>query len=508
MTFDARVARNPRRGFACEDRLIGCLCSGRRRATPLQEGAAGIGGAATGQPGARSLRLAAMTMLVAVSFELSVHAITPGQFTLPRRLDPPATTHNEVGRFYLDAAVFSVADESLANLRLFDDAGTETPFLVRRSVPVRQVVRRVPFPAPSPVTAFRELPSNRIELTVARDARAPQAAEIRLESTVRNFEKLVSVYGSTDGQAWTPLAKDEAIYDYTRFVDMRKDSIPVTPGPYTLYRIELGNIVERKDSPLVQIVRQTRGGETETETSSFLREPFRIERILFVEQREETFAEDLSAETAEFDAASPSVEIAANTHQTLVTIDAGNRPVTGLAVRTGDENFSRSVHVYGCRAESPYTWQALGSGRLTRIRAGRIRQDALTLGIPETRCLRLRLMIDNEDNPPIAIQGIRLSETRYEALFFPKAGRHYTFATGGRGFDVPHYDTAAVLQPVPSGSADLWTLSPAVPVPLPSTRWVWLPASRKILVAVLVIMVAVLAIVIARLARHVNMTGD
>ena len=137
--------------------------------------------------------------------------------------------------------------------------------------------------APLPVTAFRELPGNRVELTVARDARAPQAAEIRLESGVRNFEKLVPVYGSTDGEAWTPLAKDQAIYDYTRFVDMRKDSIPVTPGPYALYRIELGNIVERKDSPLVQIVRQTRGGNSETESSSFLREPFRIERILFIE---------------------------------------------------------------------------------------------------------------------------------------------------------------------------------------------------------------------------------
>ncbi len=439
---------------------------------------------------------------------LTLHAaVAPGQFTLQRRLDPPAAPRNEVGRFYLDAAVFSVADESLANLRLFDDTGAETPFVVRRSVPVRQVVRRVPFPAPSPVTAFRELSGNRVELTVARDARSPQAAEIRLESGVRNFEKLVSVYGSTDGQTWAPLAKDEAIYDYTRFVDVRKDAIPVTPGPYTLYRIELGNIVERKDSPLVQIVRQTRGGDSETETSSFLREPFRIERVLFVEQREETVAEQLAVETAEFDADGPSVVTDTRERRTVATFDAGGRPVTRLTLRTEDENFSRAARVEGCRVDTPDAWQELASGRLTRIRAGRIRQDALSLDIPETRCRRLRLTIDNEDNPPIAIAGIRLSEIRYEALFFPKAGRHYALAAGGRGFDVPRYDTAAVLQPVPSGSADLWTLAAATPVPpAPAPRWTW-PTGRTVLVAVLVLMATVLAIVIARLARRVDITG-
>jgi len=442
------------------------------------------------------------------SLALSLNAaVTPGQFTLQRALEPPAAPHNEVGRFYLDAAVFSVADEPLANLRLFDDTGAETPFLVRRSVPIRQVVRRVPFPAPSPVTAFRELPDNRVELTVARDARTPEVAEIRLESTVRNFEKLVTVYGSTDGQTWTPLANAEPIYDYTRFVDVRKDAIPVTPGPYTLYRIELGNIVERKDSPLVQIIRQTRGGDNETETRSFLREPFRIERVLFIEQRQETVSEQFAVETAEFDASALTLATDANKHQTVVTFDAGGRPVTRLTVRTEDENFSRAARIEGCRVDTPDTWQELTSGRLTRIRAGRIRQDALTLDIPEARCVRLRLTIDNEDNPPVAITGLRLGETRYEALFFPKAGHRYTLAAGGHGFDVPRYDTATVLQPVPSGSADLWALSAATPVPPPpAPRLSWL-TSRRILVAVLVIMATVLAVVIARLARHVDTTG-
>lgn len=426
-------------------------------------------------------------------------------FSRHRSVEPPAERRNEVGRFTLDAGVWALADGRFANLRLFDDTGAETPFLVRRSVPVRLVTRHVLFPQPAPVVAFRELADNRVEFTIERSPRAPQAVEIRIESGVRNFEKLVTVHGSTDGASWTPLTRDHAIYDYSRYIDVRNDRVPVPAGPYVRYRIEMGNITERKDSPLVQIVRQTRGGDLETETTSFLREPFRIERVLLVEQREETVNDAAATETAEFDASGLAAVTDARKRQTVVTMDAGGRPVTSLTVVTEDVNFSRAVRLEGCGVDAPDTWQALAAGRISRIRAGRVRVDSMSIGLPETRCTRLRLTIENEDNPPVAVGGVRLLETRHEALFFPKAGRRYTLACGGRGLEAPRYDVAAVLAPVPSGSADLWTLGEApASGPAPAARSRFLPSSRTVLVGVLVLVAAVLAVIVARLARHVD----
>lgn len=430
-------------------------------------------------------------------------APAPDSFASRRLLQPPPERHNEVGRFYLDAGVFALADERLANLRLFDDAGTETPFLTRPSIPVRLVTRRVIFNEAASVKTFKVLPDNRVELTLDRAPQDPQVAEIRIESSVRNFEKLVSAYGSTDGLTWTLVAENEPIYDYSRFVDVRKDGIPVKPGDYTHYRLVLSNITERKDSPLVQLVRQTRGGDSETETTSFLREPFRMERVLLVAEREETRSEPAAVETARFAAQGWTVATNARDRTTVITLSPGGRPVTALTLQTDEENFSRAVQVDGRRVGSVESWQPLGAGRLTRIHAGRIRQEVLTLAIPESRCTELRLTIANNDNPPLAVKGVELCETRYEALFFPKAGRRYTLACGGQGFDLPQYDVSAVLAPVPSGAADLWTLEAgpagAVAGPKPACC-----SSRTALTIALVVMATVLAVVVARLARHVD----
>ncbi len=456
-------------------------------------------------PPGRGARCAAVVLALGIVGSAPAGTAASAPFTLHRAVEPPAARNGEVARFLLDGGVWGLADERFANLRLFDDTGAETPFLIRRSVPVRLVTRPVLFPQPAPVTAFRELPGNRVEFTIERSPKAPQAVEIRIESGVRNFEKLVTVHGSTNGASWVPLIRDHPIYDYSRYIDVRNDRVPVPGGPYIRYRIEMGNIEERSDSPLVQIVRQTRGGDLETETTSFLREPFRIERVLLVGQREETVSDAAATETAAFEAAGLAVAADERRRRTVVSMDAGGRPVTELTVLTEDANFSRAVLLEGCGVDAPDTWRPLTRGRISRIRAGRVKADSLALSLPETRCTRLRLTIDNEDNPPIAIRGVRLLETRYEALFFPKAGRRYTLACGGRGLDAPRYDVAAVLAPVPSGSADLWTLS-AAPSPGPAVpaRSRFIPSSRTVLAAVLIVMATVLAVIVARLARHVD----
>ncbi len=432
--------------------------------------------------------------------------LRPDAFSLQRPIQSAPTRHTEVARFYLDAAVFAQAGADFADVRLFDDRDMETPFFIRRSIPVHSITRRVAFTVPAEITAFHELPTNRVEIAVARKPDAPLASEIRFESTLKNFEKLVTVYGrKADSQAWDLLASGEPIYDYSRFVDLRRDAVPIKTGPYLAYRIEIANITERKDSPLVEIVRQTRGGDNETESTSFRREPFRLDRLVLAEWREDTTTAPNEPETAEFVLTSLTVEPDAARRQTVLTFTPGRRPVTALTLVTDDANFSRHATLEGVGMGDDRTWRPLAEGRFTRVRAGRIHQDLLTLNLPESRCAMMRLRIDNQDNPPVSVSGLRLRETRYEALFFPKAGREYRLAQGGRGLAAPEYDVAAVLMPVPSETAELWTLSDiGFTPPLSISRPWWRPSGRTALVAVVACMAAVLAVIVARLARHVD----
>jgi hypothetical protein len=445
--------------------------------------------------------LACLWLLSSAGAELK-----PGAFSVLRPVEPPPTRHAEVARFYLDAAVFADAGVEFANVRLFDDRDGETPFFIRRSIPVRSVIRHIAFPVPAEITAFREVPTNRIEITVSRKPDAPLASDIRFESSVKNFEKLVTVYGkTTDSGAWVLLASEEPIYDYTRFVDVRRDTVPLKAGPYVSYRIDIANITENKDSPLVELVRQTRGGDSETETTSFRREPFRMDRLVFIESREETTLAPHEPETAEFVVKSPAISQDAAHRRTEITFTPGNRPVTAVTLVTDDANFSRHATLEGRGSGDDRTWRLLADGRFTRVRAGRIRQDLLTLPLPESRCESMRLIIDNQDNPPVAVAELRLREIRYEALFFPKPDRTYRLAQGARGLAAPGYDVAAVLTPVPSEAAELWTLSNlGSSEPVTGARTGWRPSGRTVLVAVVVLMAAVLAVIVARLAQHVD----
>lgn len=431
----------------------------------------------------------------------------PADFARLRALTAPVESGHQVGRLPLDADVYAHTADGWADLRLFDERDVETPLLVRRAEPVRTTTRLIAFARPAPVTSFRDLGDNRVELTVERDPADPPVAEIRIESQVRDFEKLVTIHGATDGRTWTTLVTDEPIYDYSRFVALRRDRIAVPPGPYTRFRIELSHITERKDSPLVQVARQTRGGDVEVETTAFLRQPFRIERVIFMERRAET-RPDRSAPVWQT-VAPDALEIAQDPQhrQTLVTLATGRRPVTRLTLETPDENFSRRARVEAWQAGPPAGWRPVGAGDLRVIRVGRIHDRALELEFPETRAERLRIVIANEDSPPVTIAGVTLREIAYEALFFPKAGRAYRLAYGAPDLAAPRYDIAAVLAGAPSADADQWTAAPPTGAAAASRPRARIPA-RTWLVTALVAMAALLLGIIVRLARRVNLAGE
>lgn len=428
------------------------------------------------------------------------------RFPLLRDAQPPASAGADVAAFTFDADLFAGLDDRMTNLRLFDDTGREQPFLIRPLVALKTVSTERDFSVPSPATSFRQLPDNRIEFTVARDPRQPPASGLRLESGIRNFEKVVTVSGSSDGQHWTVLAAGAPIYDYSRFVDVRQDTVHFPASSATQFRLELSNVTENKDSPLVEIIRQTRGAResNEVEATSFRKEPFRIERIVFIERVTET-ARRGEPETGEFTVSGWTVTSDPKQQQTLVEFSTRRQPLIALALRTDDLNFNRRATVEACDTD-PLQWRSVAGGSIGRIHAGLIRQDGLAIRFPsECRARRYRVSIANEDNPPLSITGLDATENRYEALFFPKAGQRYRVAYGGDDIPAPRYDIGAVLAACPAETAGRWTLGPE------ATNAVFNPRLRGpatggkvVLTAAIAAMVLVLAVLIASLARKVG----
>ena len=432
-------------------------------------------------------------------------AATPAPFPFAKTLTPPAAPCGEVASVRLDADLFAALDRNCANVRLFDEANGETPFLVRPKAPTQGVVHYEPLGS-SPVESLHALAGNRIELILARPPGARVPAGLRCESELRNFEKLVTVSGSADRKHWTALATDAPIYDYSRFVDVRRDTVEFAPSDYPWYRVEIANITEQKDSPLVEIIRQTHGhgAGREAEATSFLREPFRIDRLTFLERQESI--QRGAIETVEFPIAGWTVSQDAKAQRTIVSFPARQLPLVSVTLLTSDANFSRTATLEGCESPDQTEWQRLAADTLTRIRVGRVQQDSRIIPLAgEERFSFYRLSIENQDNPPLVVTGLVGRAHAYEIVFFPKPGRQYRLCYGGAERERPHYDTGTVLAGVPAGGADGWSAGPQIPNPgFTGAQPRCACSTRTLLMVAVALMAMVLAVVIARLARKVD----
>ena len=441
-------------------------------------------------------------------------AVDIAPFPFYRELSPPAAGTGDVAGVILDRAIYGAAaapatpgeNAIQAQLRIIDQDAGETPFCFRKKTPVKSALCDIPFPAR--VLSFRELPDNRVEIMVKRDSRRPAPAGLRIHTSKLNFEKLVTVSGSADSEHWTILAEAAPIFDYSRFINVRNDRIGFKPNDFIFFKIEVANITETKDSPLTEIIRKRAGGvETETtEINAFRKEPFRMDRLDFLEQKE-TFQ---PGETETRDEPVPEWIATPETrqHQTVVTFNTAREPVTALILETRESNFSRPVTVSG--ADTPNgAWTELAANRISRVDAGKIHQVQMTIPLNgEQRYRHYRILIDNQDNPPLAIAGLLLRENIYEVLFFPKPGSRYRLYYGGHGMQPPSYDTETVLSAVPPGTALAWTMGEKQPNPefKPDRRQPWLN-SKVLLIVAIVLMVGVLIWAIIRATRNLDTTG-
>jgi len=419
-------------------------------------------------------------------------------FPFFEELQSPVVCSNEVGGFVLNDAVYATTDNPDTGLRLFDQDNNETPLWIRKKTATRIEVQDRPFPAE--IVSLKEGADNRIEILVKRDTNSPLPGVMRFHTPLRNFEKQVTVKGSPDGNQWETLASNTPIYDYSRYLDVRNDRVPVILRGYRFYKINIANITETKDSPLTAIMKHTREGRefAKTETTVARKEVMRLDRISFVVLKKALVTG--AADLRESSVTNWCVAEDAKRKQTILTFTTSRQPLAAIELDIADANFSRSITAFGADSDSTMAWVERAVATISRIHAGKVQEQHLIISLPtECRARHYRLVIANQDNPALTITGIRLRENLYEGLFFPKEGRLYRVFMGGRDMRAPSYDVATVLQAVPAGANDVWTLGAKTANPAFKTGFstAWLRGNKLFVIAVLA-MVAVLAWVIVR----------
>jgi hypothetical protein len=153
------------------------------------------------------------------------------------------------------------------------------------------------------------------------------------------------------------------------------------------------------------------------------------------------------------------------------------------------------------------TWVDIGQGGLSRVKFGSYHNETLGLSFPEQREKEYRIVIRNEDNPPLKITGVKAKGNIYRAVFLAEENETFRLGYGSDEVDPPNYDAAAVLAPLRQGrkaeEARLAKESDNAPA-TPEPNFKSLINNPLLLGGGVVLLVAVLGWALFRAAHRIN----
>jgi hypothetical protein len=338
-----------------------------------------------------------------------------------RQEQPFTVTAPGLVKLSLPVETLDAARAGLEDLRVYDGAGNELPYLIERPRPAGKVVQHA--------KSF-QVALNPAATVITLESGLTQPVDgVILESPAASFIKSVKVEGSGDGNRWQVLAQGQAVFRQPGGVE--QVLVPVTPGKWGWLRLT----VDDQRTPPVPFTGarvQSAAGE------SAPNEPLAV-RILDRNENPGETRLTLQLAAANLELA----EVRIDTPEPLFT-----RQVTVAVPQVSDDGIREQPLAQGVIYRVAIDGQAAVSNLTVRAEA-------------QVRSRELLVTIHNQDSPPLAISAVQAGRRPvYLAFFARQPGVHFLL-TGNRQCPAPRYDLSALganLKNVP--------VSP-LPVPVP-----------------------------------------
>ncbi|HPP52042.1 MAG TPA: DUF3999 family protein [Thermoguttaceae bacterium] len=399
-------------------------------------------------------------------------AAQPEQFRFWKQVSPSPLPEENIFALPLDSDVYAAVKGGFPDLRLFDSRQRETPYLLEKAFTTVTEYDRTW--ASARVNSVRELENHRLEIVLSLPPGIKSADGLKIETPLRDFERQVQVLGGDDGQQWTQLLKDGLLYDYSRFMDVRGLEIQLPPNKYRFLKLAIDEITDTKESPWTEITRKTRPGVEQEKIERFelVRRPLRIDQVqlwCWVPRTEKRLLR------AQYPSLPFQVREDPKQKCTIVEVQTRREPLERFVLKTPSRNFYRDVSVQipvprparpvrridplsaalesaPAPAEPSIEWRTIASGRIHVLHFRQFHDEHLMIDIPEDRSPQYRLLIYNQDSPPIEITGVEAAGPVYQVVFLGQKNESYRLYYGADSVGQPQYDIAHVLTTLRSGN--------------------------------------------------------
>jgi hypothetical protein len=328
------------------------------------------------------------------------HAGLPTEWKYLQKIE---VTQPGLVKLSLPVETLGAARAGLEDLRIYDPAGAEVPYLLEKPTRPEKIVRQ----------------AKKFDVTLTGDATiinletglAQPIEGITLETAARQFIKAVRIEGSVNQQDWQSLAAGQPVFRQPYGGSQLHLQIP--PGVWPFLRLTLD---DRRSEPVTFA-----GAEIQAAAKPTPLEPL---PVTITERREDD-------------------------HQTRLTLNLGAAHLTPalLRIETGDPLFMRQITAAApAVAENEISERPLASGTIYRVAVEGVKVSAdLTLPLDrQVNSRELLLLIDNRDNPPLQITAIGGKRHPVYATFFCQHPGAYSLLIGNPQAPAPRYDLAAL----------------------------------------------------------------
>lgn len=361
------------------------------------------------------MRLASLLLLAA----LPALAAETGREVLPAGRGPQ--------RLELDAAALSAsARADLGDLRLADAAGREVPYLLVQ--PVTSEGRWLE-------ARLQRTPSTRKESGFEADLGAVRTVErLRVDGLREPFLKRFRLEGSGDRTRWTVLVPDGTLFSLPE-EELRRLSVEFTRGEYRYLRLTWDD----RSSAVVGLPRAVAAFQPvrSPPTPAPLLVPLAVERR----------------------AAEPGVS------RFALRLPGPRLPIRAVLVEVPGDRVHRPARVTEARlVDGQLAPVQLGKGLLRRVTRDGAPAEALRIGLDQPEELELELTVEDGDNPPLQLAGVRAELAPVPWLYFESPdGGTLTLRAGDPDRPAPRYDLEAARESLAGARPAVARLGPAAP---------------------------------------------
>jgi Protein of unknown function (DUF3999) len=304
----------------------------------------------------------------------------------------------------LPAATLDAARPALEDLRLYDDAGREVPYLIQRPKPAGKVIQAA--------KSFQvSVNASTTVLTLETGLSQPLDG-VTLETPASAFLKAVQIEGSADGNRWQTLVRGQPVFRQPGGVSQLHLAVPAGAWPWLRLTVD-----DHRSQPI----------------------PFTGARV------HAAAVEPVPVEIVSVTSAGRHE----NPGETRVTLNLGaaNLDLAAIEIDTPEPLFTRPVtlavpHI----TEDAIREQPLAHGMIYRVAVeGQPASSNLTVPVESAVPSReLLLLIQNQDSPPLPITAVRAERRPVYLLFLARSAGPYHLLTGNSRCAAPSYDLAAL----------------------------------------------------------------